>query len=48
MAGSNRYSGSMMWPGGQFLYQRKNITYYQEFNPGMGWHKRIDMVLHYK
>lgn len=43
--GNGRYSGTMMWPGAQFPYQNKNITYVQEFNTSMEWKDRVDMVM---
>ena len=33
-----------MWPGGEFTYQGKNITYAMPFEAGYDWHKRVDQV----
>ncbi|KAL1517368.1 hypothetical protein ABEB36_001138 [Hypothenemus hampei] len=40
-----RYSGSMMWPGGDFFYQNKAITWSMPFHSGSDWYKRIDQAL---
>lgn len=42
--GDNRYSGAMMWPGANFPYQNKNITYTKSFDPSYDWYQRIDDV----
>lgn len=44
MAGKNRRSASMMWPGGVFPY--KNITpfYTESWNPQVSWYHRVDIV----
>lgn len=44
-AGEGRYSGIMMWPGGVFPYQNKNVTYCQNYDTDLDWFKRIDTVI---
>lgn len=43
--GNNRYSGSMMWPGGNFAYQGKNISYFKSFDQSYNFFKRVDDVI---
>ncbi|KAF5297357.1 hypothetical protein FQR65_LT01287 [Abscondita terminalis] len=45
LSGRNRYSGSMMWPGGSFEYQGRTPTHLKKFEPGFDWYKRIDTLL---
>lgn len=42
--GDDRYSGTVMWPGGNFPYQGKNITWTMPFENGYDWRKRVDQV----
>ncbi|XP_060535663.1 bis(5'-adenosyl)-triphosphatase ENPP4-like [Cylas formicarius] len=44
-AEDGRHSGSMMWPGGDYSYQGKNITYTKSFQVGYDWHKRVDTTV---
>ncbi|KAF5296168.1 hypothetical protein FQA39_LY12622 [Lamprigera yunnana] len=44
MSGKNRYSGSMMWPGGSFVYQNKLPTYLKRFEPNSNWYNQIDTL----
>nr|XP_023015420.1 bis(5'-adenosyl)-triphosphatase enpp4-like [Leptinotarsa decemlineata] len=43
--GGGRYSATMMWPGADFPYQGKNITYMQGFDPNVDWFRRVDTVM---
>lgn len=43
--GNGRYSGTFMWPGGDYSYQGKNITYSVGFQAGYDWKKRVDQVI---
>ncbi|RZC33902.1 bis(5'-adenosyl)-triphosphatase enpp4-like, partial [Asbolus verrucosus] len=40
--GNGRYTGVMMWPGGYFPYQGKNVTYFKSYDPDFDWYQRID------
>lgn len=42
--GNNRYSGSIMWPGANYAYQGKNITYFKSFDADYDFMKRVDDV----
>ncbi|KAJ3662358.1 hypothetical protein Zmor_006712 [Zophobas morio] len=44
-SGGNRHSGAMMWPGGCYPYQAKNITYCKDYDHQYDWFKRVDMVI---
>jgi ectonucleotide pyrophosphatase/phosphodiesterase family protein 5 len=44
-AGDGRHSAVMMWPGGCYPYQGKNVTHCQNYNPHFDWFKRVDMVI---
>lgn len=46
--GDERYSGTVMWPGGDYSYQNKNITWNLPFEAGYDWHKRVDHVSKYQ
>lgn len=41
---NDRYSGSMMWPGADYTYQGKNITYFKSFDQDYDFFKRVDEV----
>lgn len=43
-AGDDRYSGVMMWPGGSFPYQGRNVTYLYGFDRAIDYYKRVDTV----
>lgn len=43
-AGSGRYSGAMMWPGGCYTYQTKNVTHCQDYDQNLDWYQRVDTV----
>lgn len=43
--GDNRFSGTVMWPGGDYPYQNKNITWTLPFEAGYDWHKRVDHAI---
>ncbi|RZC36963.1 Phosphodiest domain containing protein, partial [Asbolus verrucosus] len=44
--GNGRYTGVMMWPGGYFPYQGKNVTYFKSYDPDFDWYQiSIDMIL---
>ncbi|XP_076272529.1 bis(5'-adenosyl)-triphosphatase enpp4-like isoform X2 [Rhynchophorus ferrugineus] len=43
--GDGRVSASFMWPGGDFTYQGKNITYSVTFQNGFDWKKRVDQTI---
>ncbi|XP_066249961.1 bis(5'-adenosyl)-triphosphatase enpp4-like [Euwallacea similis] len=43
--GDERYSGTVMWPGADYPYQNKNVTYKMPFQAGFDWHKRVDQVI---
>lgn len=35
----------MMWPGGEYAYQGKNITHFKSFDPQYDYIKRVDDVI---
>lgn len=39
-----RHSGIIMWPGGCYPYQGKQITYCKDYDHNFDWFKRIDLV----
>ncbi|KAG5889423.1 hypothetical protein JTB14_032757 [Gonioctena quinquepunctata] len=43
--GNGRYSATMMWPGANFPYQGKNITYRQGFESSMDWFDEVDTII---
>ncbi|CAG9818495.1 unnamed protein product [Phaedon cochleariae] len=43
--GDGRHSATMMWPGADFPYQGKNITYRQSFNASVDWFSRVDTLI---
>lgn len=43
-AGNGRYSGVMMWPGGCYAYQTKNVTHCQDYDHNLDWYQRVDIV----
>ncbi|CAG2115363.1 unnamed protein product, partial [Medioppia subpectinata] len=42
---TNRYSGSMQWPGSHVKYKNQTIKYLHGFDDGMTWDKRIDKMI---
>lgn len=43
MAG--KYSGVMMWPGGEFEYNGISCTFMEKFTFGKSWKKRINTII---
>ncbi|KAH1002636.1 hypothetical protein HUJ04_008705 [Dendroctonus ponderosae] len=43
--GEGRHSGAVMWPGSNFPYQNKTITWTLPFEAGYDWQKRVDHAI---
>ncbi|XP_015833868.1 ectonucleotide pyrophosphatase/phosphodiesterase family member 5 isoform X2 [Tribolium castaneum] len=44
-AGKGRHSGVVMWPGGCYPYQGKQVTYCKDYDHNFDWFKRVDLVI---
>ncbi len=45
--GGHRYSGVMMWPASEFVYQGKYPTFMVPYNHSINWKNRVDIALNW-